>query len=323
MINRKSNMILVGFLFIIGASIIILVGSRLLNINLSRYAYKTIAVIDLLIGLFYIYNLINKNNRKVINPVPETSRIEVLRKYAEYDLNHKEKRYSYTFQIGNEVPEVLEKYRYSEYLKDVDPMSDMLVFRLFDFVCDNFHHDGSVAFNHDRRMVDIILACELNNGKTNCRGLSMVLAALLRMNGIKARHVTCMPYEEPFADCHVVVDCLIPSGKRVMLDPTMRLYLKDTNGEYVSLDHFRKGLIEGEIFLENQDASYNSEKFDKESYIQYMSKNLFRFSSSLIYADVKNERKLGQIELIPQGYSIKYFSNKNKLVYNPTIFWSI
>ena len=66
-----------------------------------------------------------------------------------------------------------------------------------------------------------------------------MLVSLLRLNGVKAQHITCMPYEEPFEDCHVVVDCLLPTGKRIMLDPTWRLYLMDKNGEYISLPELR------------------------------------------------------------------------------------
>ncbi len=44
-----------------------------------------------------------------------------------------------------------------------------------------------------------------NEGITNCRGLSLILAQLIRAYNIKAFHITCMPYEEPFSDCHVIV----------------------------------------------------------------------------------------------------------------------
>lgn len=40
--------------------------------------------------------------------------------------------------------------------------------------------------------------CEEHNGKVNCRGLAILLASVLRIKGIKARHITCMPYDEPF-----------------------------------------------------------------------------------------------------------------------------
>lgn len=313
----RSSMI---FRFL-GTFIIAMTAFILLASCLPKRICQAVAVFWVLICLIYTIYLIRKQ-KKVIHPVPQESRLDVLKNYAEYDLAHKEKRYSYTFGLGNEAPEVLGKYGYSEYLKNVEPMSDLLAFRLLDFVCDHFHH-GNVALGPNRRMVDIIASCEENGGKTNCRGLSIILAALLRMNGIKARHVTCKPYEEPFDDCHVVVDCLLPSGKRVMFDPSTRLYLRDEKGELVSLERFREGLIKGEAFFENQDATYFGSEFNKESYFQYMSKNLFRFHTVLDFEDVKDEGRLGEVELIPKNYPIQDFPHKRIFVYHPTSFWDI
>lgn len=321
--NRKRDRLNMALLVMVGVSILGIIGLKLLHISLPPLVYQMIAAAYLLIALFCIYRLLKQGKGKLIHPVPQESRINVLKKYAEYDLNHKEEGYVYTFQMGNEPPAILEKYDYTEYLEGVEPASDKLAFRLLDFVCDHFHHDGNAVIGNAHRMVDIIAVCEKNDGKTNCRGLSLILASLLRMNGIKARHITCMPYEEPFNDCHVVVDCLLPSGKRVMLDPTMRLYLKDADGEYVSLEQFREGMIQGADFFGNQDASYNGGGFDKEFYLQYMSKNLFRFSQTLHHEDVKNESKLGRIELVPKGYPVKDFPDKSRFVYHPAVFWSM
>lgn len=309
-------------IFIIcGTFIITLTVFRQLASRLPKKIYWAIVVIWVLVWLMFLFYK-NVKKKKVIHPVPKESRIDVLRKYAEYDLAQKEKRYSYTFELGNEVPSVLENYGYSGYLKDVEPASDLVAFRLLDFVCDHFHH-GNVDFDPDHSLIGVISSCEKNGGKTNCRGLSIILAALLRMNGIKARHVTCKPYEQPFRDCHVVVDCLLPSGKRVMLDPSARLYLKDEKGELVSLERFREGLIKGEDFFENQGATYFGAEYKKESYFEYMSKNLFRFNAALHYADVKDEGKLGEVELIPKDYPIQGFYNKRIFVYHPSVFWNV
>lgn len=92
-------------------------------------------------------------------------------------------------------------------------------------MCNHFIHDGTSGLPKGRSIKNIITFCENNNGKINCRGLAIFLASLLRLNGIKASHIICMPFEEPFDDCHVVTDCFLPSGKRIMFDPTYRLYL--------------------------------------------------------------------------------------------------
>lgn len=265
--------------------------------------------------------------------VPETQekRIDLLKKYALYDRTRHES-YETEYVLGGEVPSILEKYGFSEYVKDMNAEADDIVFKIFDFVCDHFGHNGSVPLPSKRGIEDLIEFCEKNGRKTNCRGLSILLSSLLRLYGIKARHITCMPYEDPFNDCHVVVDCLLPSGKRIMLDPTWRLFFKNSQGEYVSLENLRKMLIADEPVFPNSDASYNSfgekengQPFDQTYYYNYMTKNTFRFSRGTYYADGSEDTSVRQVELIPAGYPVEKFteSNKKDFVYDDVAFWRL
>ena len=216
-------------------------------------------------------------------PNTEETRFDILTKYAEYDRS-REYGSSVDFILGGETPAILEKYGYSKYIEGLDSSSDELAFKLLDFVCDHFGHNGTNGMGGGTTIPELIGFCERNGGKSNCRGLAILLAALLRLNGIKAQHITCMPYEEPFDDCHVVVDCLLPSGKRIMLDPTWRLYLKDKDDEYVSLPHLRELLLAGEPIWENPTADYNGQGFTKEYHRNYMTKNLSLIHISLTAA---------------------------------------
>ena len=265
--------------------------------------------------------------------VPETEekRIDLLKKYALYDKTHHES-YETEYVLGGEAPSILERYGFSEYVKGMDAESDDIVFKILDFVCDHFGHNGGVLLPSKRSIEDIIVFCEKDDRKTNCRGLSILLASLLRLYGIKARHITCMPYEDPFNDCHVVVDCLLPSGKRIMLDPSWRLFLKDSQGEYVSLEHLRNMLIAGEPVFPNSDASYNSfgekengQPFDYDYYCNYMTKNTFRFSRGIYYADGSEDSSVHRVELIPAGYPVEKFteSDQKNFVYDDAAFWKL
>lgn len=260
--------------------------------------------------------------------VPKTgeTRIELLRKFSEYDRTREDDCPS-AFVLGGEIPEILEKYHYSDYIKGCDASSDGIVFRLLDFVCDHFGHDGSGGMGCDVRITELIKFCERNGGKTNCRGLAIMLASLLRLNKIKARHITCLPYEDPFEDCHVVVDCLLPSGRRIMLDPTWRLYLRDKAGEYVSLPRLRELLLADEPIFENSDADYNGTGFAKEYHRDYMIKNTLRFARCTLCKDGVDGRSEGSeyITLIPKGYPTDQFPEEQKagFVYNDLAFWSM
>lgn len=78
------------------------------------------------------------------------TRIEILKQYAEYD---RSKKYGYEnkFVLGGDIPQILEKYSYSEYIENFDRTKDEIVFRLLDFVCDNFGHNGSGGMGSGRK----------------------------------------------------------------------------------------------------------------------------------------------------------------------------
>ncbi len=259
-------------------------------------------------------------------PALEESRLSVLKRHAVYDRG-REYGCKSEFVLGGDVPEILEKYQYSTYVEGLCNTDDRLAFRLLDFVCDHFGHNGSGGLGTGRTITTLIEFCEQNSLQSNCRGLAILLASLLRLNGIKAQHITCMPYEEPFYDCHVVVDCLLPSGKRVMLDPTWRLYLKDRDSEYISLPHLRELLIADEPIYANESAGYNGGDFNREYHRNYMIKNTFRFARCTLSKEGVdgNSGDYRYIELIPQGYPTDQFveSAKTDFVCNDAEFWQI
>lgn len=257
-------------------------------------------------------------------PQTEEPRIDVLRRYAHYGKTETDTPYTTAYRMGGEVPAVLERYGYADYLTDIPQNDDRVAFAMLAFVCDHFGHNGSGGTGGSS-IEELIAFCETHQNKTNCRGLSILLASLLRLNGIKARHITCMPYEDPFDDCHVVVDCLLPSGQRIMLDPTERLYLRDKDGAYVSLPRLREMLIAGEEVFANEDASYNGGSFDLQDYRNYMTKNTFRFSRGTLCADGFDDNAERRVELLPAGYPTENFAEKAKkeFVYDPKMFWQM
>lgn len=256
--------------------------------------------------------------------VPETdmTRIDALRKHSDYSNELPNKLFVVECVLHEPIPDIVEKYGFSKYVENISENDDALVFAILDFVCDNFRHNGQNGTG-GAGVEQIINFCEKNNSATNCRGLAIMLASLLRMKGIKASHVTCKPYEEPFNDCHVVVDCILPSGARVMLDPTYHMYLKDKNGDYVSLRHLREMLISGEEYFANDKASYNGEGFDIDNQRTYMTKNTFRFSRCGINRDGFDENDSRSAELIPLGYPTEKFNEnqRNNFITNADLFW--
>lgn len=272
-------------------------------------------------GTFYFFQL--KKRRRTIKPVPKEPRLELLRKYGGYAPGPEPEQYQTVFALNRKAPDILLEYDYSTYAGRASADEDDFAFAMLDFVCDHFKHGGNVRLPRDHSMAGIIEGCRKTGGATNCRGLSLILAELLRMNGIRARHVTCKPYEEPFTDCHAVVDCCLPSGKRIMLDPTYRLYFVDEKGGYVSIARLREGIISGENLYPNTAASYNGEAFGYENYREYMAKNLLRFNANLRLDDSQPDGPDTEIELVPAGYTTEGFPKRIKFLTDPAVFWNM
>lgn len=251
-------------------------------------------------------------------PKSDKTRLEVLKDYSKYDSRCASLPQG-EFILGGLVPPILEKYNYNSYINMYESNSDDLVFSIFNFVCDNFKHNGLIPLKNNVTIQGLIEFCENNDGMANCRGLAILLSSLLRLNKIKARHITCMPYEEPFQDCHVVVDCELPSGKRIMLDPSFRTYLLDENNEYISLKQLREKLINEENIYFNKDASYNGGKIDKVYYINYMTKNTFRFNRCNVFKEGYDKN---DIQLIPLEY-INLYNDKTLYTFNSDMFWEM
>ena len=259
------------------------------------------------------------------------TRKQVLREYSEYS-RESVKKYGFEYALGESVPPIVYEYNYSDYVDKYDGICDELAFSLLDFVCDNFYHTPSSFFGDDPSVEGIINVCRENDGKTNCRGLSIILSGLLRANGINAAHITCMPYESPFSDCHVVVDCLLPSGARVMLDPTYHLYFTDKSGEYVSIQGLRRILISsGKALMKNEEAGYNGDKkrFTMSDYRNYMTKNTFRFMRDIKFYDGSDSYRTKDVLLIPLNYSTDrlhldgLYLEDEQIIYSEDDFWDI
>ena len=152
-------------------------------------------------------------------------------------------------------------------------------------------------------------AADQFDGRTNCRALSLILAQLLRAYNIKAVHITCYPYEEPFDDCHVVVSVYSEHlGKWIMLDPTRNMHLKDVEGRILCIDEFREMLISGEKLMAYAGDTMLNEEFHS-FFMDYMADNLVRIQrgvNSGYGIDYRNGG--GFITLLPE----KYMNNEAK-----------
>lgn len=180
----------------------------------------------------------------------------------EYELNN-QKVLAFIKQIGIEV----------------ENHHDMkTAYSLMQKTCDIIQHDG-VNYTHDNEhygtIAQIKYAQEHDN-TTNCRGIAIILAGVLRAYGFKANVVECWSVQEESADIHVVCEVYIEEYKKtVLLDPSSRLVFF-IGGTPLSLFELREALREGrenEITL-NEECSHNGKPISKIEQLAYYSKNL-------------------------------------------------
>lgn len=212
--------------------------------------------------------------------------------------------YTFTYDIfcKAQYEGFIRQYGLDEVVKnkeDIELMRTLLV-----WVGKNCPHDGGIRVPEVYTPENIMNTCKKNNG-INARGLAILLSELLRAYGVQARAITCMSSNVLITECNVVVEAYSKQlDQWVMLDPTYRLILSNSEGQYVNLQMLRNAIKDGETLVPNNEASRNGEGFNLESYLYYMSKNVFRFSSAekLYYGAEEGRQCNRKIELVPVGY---------------------
>ena len=241
------------------------------------------------------------------------SRLALLREYAEYGDIKPTTEFTYKFDERENMLDIIEKHDLDELVKGKSDVETAIA--LMGWLCKHYKHgnppDGLPKVRTPQNLME---AADNNEGRINCRGLSLFLAQLIRAFGIKAYHVTCMPYEEPFHDCHVVVNVYCESLKKcILLDPTHNLYLSNDSGEIISIEELRNALINGGNITANADSTHwgnDKPATALDEYKVYMAKNLVRISRCVVNGYGIDERDNEvRVELIPD----KYMQNEARL----------
>jgi hypothetical protein len=166
-------------------------------------------------------------------------------------------------------------------------------------------HDGGSTNPDPRNALNLISVCEKENRGVNCRMMATILNEVYLAMGFKSRHVTCMPVEKEFTDCHVVNMVFSETlGKWIYMDPTFEGYFMDKDSSLVGIAEVREILIKGEPLLISDGLNWNGESYDINAYKNYLTKNLFRFSCPL-GSEPGYESKDGDLTWIylnPVGY---------------------
>ena len=196
---------------------------------------------------------------------------------------------------------------------------------------DNIRHDGGNWALAEFDAIDLYNYHKATGKGINCRQLAQSLNEMYLSMGMPSRYVTCMPKNPKDPDCHVINCVWVDSlQKWIWIDLTFNAYVKDENGNLLSIAEVRERLISNKPLVLNEDANWNNqEPQTKEYYLEsYMVKNLYwiqcvdysRFNAESRYRSIENK----YIALLPLGFEIDLpqgIINPKYVTHDSDYFW--
>ena len=194
------------------------------------------------------------------------------------------------------------------------------------FVANNIPHDNQKEYPKYVNAIGLWEYTKTVAPAFNCRLHSILNFELLTAAGIKARYITCLPYDRNDNDCHVVNEVWLPEIRKwVMIDTDMKRYVTDKKGNLLSLAEVREHFINDEEVVVYHDFDNPSSKISY--YHGYMAKNTYWFCC---WGDLgfyqedyttfsESELRSRYYALIPEGFET--FSGKEITTHDPEQFW--
>jgi transglutaminase-like putative cysteine protease len=196
------------------------------------------------------------------------------------------------------------------------------------WIHDNIRHDGSNWALAEFCSIDLYHYHKATGKGINCRHLAIALNEMYLSMGWKSRYVTCLPKDETDQDCHVINCVWVDSlQKWIWLDPTFAAYVKDENGNFLSISEVRERLIDGRPLVLNEDANWNNQnKQTKEYYLEnYMAKNLYWIQvpvNSMFNPESRYRNNVNTyVSLLPIGYTRSDMENMGTITHDSEYFW--
>jgi hypothetical protein len=194
------------------------------------------------------------------------------------------------------------------------------------FVASNIPHDNQKEYPEYVNAIGLWEYTKTVAPAFNCRLHSILTYELLTAAGIKARYITCLPYDRNDNDCHVVNEVWLPeTGKWVMIDTDMRRYITDKKGNLLSLAEIREHFINDKKIVVYYDFKNPSSRISY--YYAYMAKNTYwfcRWGDLGFYQEdyktfPKSKLRSRYYALVPEGFET--FSGREITTNDSEQFW--
>ncbi|WP_051697443.1 hypothetical protein [Prevotella sp. 10(H)] len=188
-------------------------------------------------------------------------------------------------------------------------------------------HDGNnMPDVKERTAIAFYEYAKENDKGINCRALAIFLNECYLAMGFKSNFITCIPKKEDDPDCHVINSVYSTTLKKwLWIDPTFNAWVKDENGNMLSIKEVRNRIIKEQPLFINEEANWNNEtKQTKEKYIDsYMAKNLYWFKcpvKSKVNADMTREYNC-TAALVPLNHYMKAIDSLTYYSHDEDYFW--
>lgn len=231
----------------------------------------------------------------------------------------------------NHIPDIKRAEEIMEYfcldtLYDAGASTWEKTLAIGEFVAKNIPHDNQEEYPEYVNAIGLWEYTKTVAPAFNCRLHSILAYELLTAAGIKARYITCLPYDRNDNDCHVVNEVWLPeTGKWVMIDTDKKRYMTDRKGNLLSLAEIREHFINDKkvVVYFHFDNPISKTTY----YHAYMAKNTYWFCRwgdfGFYQEDYKTfpESKLRSryYALVPEGFET--FTGKEIITHDPEQFW--
>ena len=207
-----------------------------------------------------------------------------------------------------------------------DEMSRII--NIMNWVHNSVRHNGTNYALCEFDAIDIYNYHKSTGKGVNCRHLAIMLNECYLSMGFKSRFITCLPKREDDDDCHVINSVYSSTlDKWVWMDPSFNAYLKDGEGNFLSIEEVRFRLINELPVILNDDANWNGNPMSKEEYVDsYMTKNLYWLQCPArsifnVETQYRNTNEI-YISLLPVGYErISNLQRNGVITHDPDYFW--
>jgi hypothetical protein len=199
--------------------------------------------------------------------------VDLLKANNEYSIDGETIDYSYEFSNLDVLAE-LDKRGFDRAKDD----SFSSIWKLFTKMCELFTQDGmSVLDPKNKGTIAKMLEADKYGSCTNCRGMAIIFAGVLRANGIKAFYEGLFSADSNDQECHIVNEVYVEEfGKFVLFDASLCAVYK-LDGIYLNSVELKDVLVNGRENDVVVERCNDKKKQSNVEILSYYSKNLVHF----------------------------------------------